>query len=55
MNILVVDDDREIVDSIALFLNAEGYGVIKAYNGLDALEILIDNNVHLMLLDIMMP
>ncbi len=55
MNILVVDDDREIVDSIALFLSAEGYGVIKAYNGLDALEILIDNNVHLMLLDIMMP
>lgn len=55
MNILVVDDDREIVDSIALFLNAEGYGVIKAYNGLDALEILIDNDVHLMLLDIMMP
>jgi len=55
MNILVVDDDREIVDSIAIFLSGEGYSVFKAYDGIDALEILSENEVHLMILDIMMP
>ena len=55
MNILVVDDDREIVESIGIFLAAEGYGVLKAYNGIEALEALGDNTVHLMILDIMMP
>ena len=55
MNILVVDDDREIVDSIAIFLSGEGYDVFKAYDGLDALEILSENEVHLMILDVMMP
>lgn len=55
MNILVVDDDREIVDSIGLFLSGEGYAVFKAYNGIEALEKLADNQVHLMILDIMMP
>ena len=54
-NILVVDDDREIVDSIAIFLSSEGYRVLKAYNGLEALDILSEQEVHLMLLDIMMP
>lgn len=53
--VLVVDDDREIVESICIFLRAEGYGVMKAYNGLDALDILCENEVHLVLLDIMMP
>ncbi len=55
MNILVVDDDREIVDSISIFLSGEGYNVLKAYNGTDALEILFESDVQLMLLDIMMP
>lgn len=55
MTILVVDDDRDIVDSISIFLSAEGYRVLKAYNGLDALEKLNDNQVHLMILDVMMP
>lgn len=55
MNVLIVDDDREIVDSVAIFLSAEGYTVLKAYNGLDALEVLTENEVHLLLLDIMMP
>lgn len=55
MNILVVDDDKEIVESIGLFLVGEGYSVIKAYNGIDALEMLNENEVHLMILDIMMP
>ncbi len=55
MNILVVDDDREIVDSIGIFLSGEGYKVLKAYDGIEALDILSGNEVHLMILDIMMP
>ena len=55
MNILVVDDDREIVDSIAIFLSGENYNVLKAYDGIEALDILTENEVHLMILDIMMP
>ena len=55
MTILVVDDDREIVESIAIFCAAEGYRVLKAYDGLEALDKLQENEVHLMLLDIMMP
>lgn len=55
MNILVVDDDREIVESISIFLSGEGYQTLKAYDGLEALEMLSENEVHLMILDIMMP
>ena len=55
MNILVVDDDREIVDSIGIFLVGEGYKVFKAYDGMEALEALSVNEVHLMILDVMMP
>lgn len=55
MNILVVDDDREIVESISIFLSGEGYKVFKAYDGIDALDTLSENEVHLMILDIMMP
>ena len=55
MNVLVVDDDREIVDSICIFLSGEGYKALKAYDGVEALDILSENEVHLMILDIMMP
>lgn len=55
MTILVVDDDREIVDSIGIFCEAEGYRVLKAHDGLEALEKLSENEVQLILLDIMMP
>ncbi len=55
MNILVVDDDREIVESISIFLSGESYKVLKAYNGIDALDVLEENEIHLMILDIMMP
>ncbi|MEG1637302.1 MAG: response regulator transcription factor [Cellulosilyticaceae bacterium] len=53
--ILVCDDDKPIVNSLALHLQKEGYGVIKAYNGLEALDILEKQEVHLILLDVMMP
>ena len=55
MNVLVVDDDREIVDSISIFLSGERYKALKAYDGIEALDILSENEVHLMILDIMMP
>ncbi len=53
--ILVVDDDREIVNAIAINLRNEGYEPLKAYDGLQALDILQTHNVHLIILDVMMP
>ena len=55
LKVLVVDDDREIVDSIAIFLRADGYEIEKAYNGLEALDIVMTYTIHLIILDIMMP
>lgn len=54
-NILVVDDDKEIVDAIEIYLTNEGFSVFKAEDGLEALEFLVDNNIHLIIMDIMMP
>lgn len=55
-NILVVDDDKEIVNAIEIYLNKEGYNILKAYDGMEALKIVEKNNdIHLILLDIMMP
>ena len=54
-NILVVDDDKEIVESIEIYLRNEGFNIFKAYNGVEALEILVKNEIHLILMDIMMP
>ena len=53
--ILVVDDDYEIAKAIEKLLSLDGYQVLKAYNGLEALEILLNEQVHLILLDVMMP
>lgn len=54
-NILVVDDDREILNSIDIFLRNEGMQVFKAGNGLEALDIVRKEEIHLILMDIMMP
>lgn len=54
-NILVCDDDKEIVDAIDIYLSQEGYHISKAYDGLQAIEIMKKEEVHLILLDIMMP
>ena len=54
-NILVCDDDKEIVDAIDIYLSQEGYHILKAYEGLQAIEIMKKEEVHLILLDIMMP
>lgn len=54
-NILVVDDEKEICNAIEIYLKREGYNVYKAYDGIEALELLGENNIHLILLDVMMP
>ena len=53
--VLVVDDDREIVNAIAINLQNEGYEVLKAYDGLQALDIISTQNIQLIILDVMMP
>ncbi len=54
-NILVVDDDRDIVKAIATLLEKEGYKVFRAYDGLEALDTIMSNDIHLLLIDVMMP
>ena len=53
--VLVCDDDREIVNAIEIFLMQEGYKVLKAYDGEEAIKILKENEVHLLIIDVMMP
>ncbi len=54
-NILVCDDDKEIVEAIEIYLSQEGYRILKAYDGIEAIEALKKNDVHLMIIDVMMP
>ena len=54
-NILVCDDDREIVEAIEIYLAQEGYHVIKAYDGEQAIQALRSHDVHLLIIDVMMP
>ena len=55
LNVLVVDDDREIVNVIEIYLKNEGLNVLKAYDGIQAIQQLRENEIHLILMDIMMP
>ena len=55
MNILVCDDDKEIVEAITIYLTQEGYTVYKAYDGLEALEVIKNNDIQLIIIDVMMP
>lgn len=54
-NILICDDEKDIVEALNIYLSSEGYSIFKAYNGKEALEILAKQEIHLVLLDIMMP
>jgi len=54
-HILVCDDDKDIVSALEIYLTSEGYGVFKAYDGLQALDIVQKEEVHLILMDVMMP
>lgn len=53
--VLICDDDKAIVESIEIYLKHEGYDVIKAYDGIDAINKVKENEVHCMILDVMMP
>lgn len=55
MNILVCDDDKEILNAIKIYLENEGYTIFKATNGLEALEVIEEKEIHLIIMDIMMP
>lgn len=55
MTVLVCDDDRAIVEAISIYLKQEGYDVVPAYDGKQALELVNQQEIHLIILDIMMP
>ncbi|MBQ3401399.1 MAG: response regulator, partial [Lachnospiraceae bacterium] len=54
-NILICDDERDIVSALKIYLSGEDYQLFEAYDGRQALEVLKNNDIHLVLLDIMMP
>ena len=54
-NILVVDDDKEIVKAIGIYLGKENYNIFQAYDGEQALKVIQENEIHLVILDVMMP
>ena len=54
-NILVCDDDKDIVEAIEIYLTQEGYRILKAYDGQEALDILNSETVDLLIIDVMMP
>jgi DNA-binding response OmpR family regulator len=54
-NILICDDEKDIVAALKIYLSAEGYATFEAHNGREALECLAENELHLILMDIMMP
>ena len=53
--ILICDDDKDIVSALDIYLSSEGYKTVKAYNGNEALRAVEQNDIHLILMDIMMP
>lgn len=55
INILVCDDDKEIVEAIEIYLTQEGYQIYKAYDGQQAIDMLEKEEIHLLLIDVMMP
>ena len=54
-NILICDDEKDIVSALRIYLSAEGYRIFEAYTGKEALDIVARQEIHLILMDIMMP
>lgn len=54
-NVLVVDDDKAIVEAIEIYLRGEGYNIFKAYDGAESLDVIREEEIHLVIMDIMMP
>ena len=55
INILVCDDDKDIVDAIEIYLAPEGYHILKAYDVIQAIEMIRSNDIQLLIMDVMMP
>lgn len=53
--VLICDDEKDIVSALKIYLTSDGYNVLEAYNGKEAIDIIENNEVHLILMDIMMP
>ena len=54
-NILICDDEKDIVSALSIYLSTENYQVFTAYTGQEALDVVAQNDIHLILMDIMMP
>lgn len=54
-NVLICDDEKDIVSALKIYLSSEGYNTYEAYTGKEALQIIVRNDIHLILMDIMMP
>ena len=54
-NILICDDDKDIVAALKIYLSSEGYTIFEAYNGIEALDAVRSHEIHLILMDVMMP
>ena len=54
-NILICDDEADIVSALKIYLSSEGYNLFEAYDGRQALEVVENNDIHLILMDVMMP
>ena len=54
-NILICDDEPDIVSALKIYLASDGYGIYEAYNGREAIEMMQKTEIHLVLMDIMMP
>ena len=54
-NILICDDDKNIVDAISIYLTQEGYTIFKAFDGEEAIKALKEQEIHLLIIDVMMP
>ena len=54
-NILICDDEKDIVSALKIYLSSENYNTYEAYTGKEALQVIKNNDIHLVLMDIMMP
>ncbi|MCI5620080.1 MAG: response regulator transcription factor [Lachnospiraceae bacterium] len=54
-NVMICDDEKDIVSALKIYLSSDGYQIYEAYNGREAIEIMRHNEIHLILMDIMMP
>ena len=54
-NILICDDERDIVSALKIYLSSEGYNLFEAYTGREAIDVVHQHDIHLILMDVMMP